>query len=259
MRRILVALALVLATAVSHVARAADGALEINQACVATGCFPGDTAGFPVEITSPGSYKLTSNLVVPDANTIAVSIVPDSVSLDLGGFAIQGPTLCTGEPVTSCTPMGSGVGVSAGNRSRIYNGTIQGMGGGGIGSGTDARMWDLTVVHNGSAGIFLSRGGSVRNSTVNFNGERGIRGISGGGFGEVAGCTVRGNKDDGIALSSGLVVDSRIQNNGAEAIQGGGDVGYHGNILMGNVAVPPVSFAYAIGCNLVDGAVVCPP
>ncbi len=33
-------------------ALAADGALEINQDCAAVGCFSGDTAGFPVSITT---------------------------------------------------------------------------------------------------------------------------------------------------------------------------------------------------------------
>jgi hypothetical protein len=42
--------------------RAADGVIEINQSCVAGGCFAGDTAGFPVTISQPGSYRLTSNL-----------------------------------------------------------------------------------------------------------------------------------------------------------------------------------------------------
>ena len=55
---------------------AGEGVLEINQACaVNTGCFPGDTALFPVIIQgamAPGSYILTSNLVVPDPNTTAV-------------------------------------------------------------------------------------------------------------------------------------------------------------------------------------------
>jgi hypothetical protein len=43
---------------------AGDGKLEINQSCIAVGCFPGDTAGFPVTITSSGSYLLTGNLEV---------------------------------------------------------------------------------------------------------------------------------------------------------------------------------------------------
>ena len=75
-------------------ALAVDGAREIHQACVATGCFPGDTAGWPVLITEPGSYVLTSGLTVPDANTTAISIDAPHVSLDLHGFSITGPNTC---------------------------------------------------------------------------------------------------------------------------------------------------------------------
>ena len=60
----------------SSPALATDGVLEINQACVVTGCVGSDPGGFPVEIHTPGSYRLTSNLVVPDANTTAIEIIP---------------------------------------------------------------------------------------------------------------------------------------------------------------------------------------
>lgn len=45
----------------ASMAVAADGELEINQACAGSsvGCFPGDSAGFPVSITQPGSYRFT--------------------------------------------------------------------------------------------------------------------------------------------------------------------------------------------------------
>ena len=53
-------------------ALASDGVIEINQTCaVQTGCIDnsggiGDTPGFPVTIEIPGSYVLTSNLVVSE-------------------------------------------------------------------------------------------------------------------------------------------------------------------------------------------------
>ena len=69
MRRLMLLLLFALATP----ALASDGVLEINQTCaVQTGCFPGDTAGFPVKITASGSYRLTGNLVVPDAFTSGI-------------------------------------------------------------------------------------------------------------------------------------------------------------------------------------------
>ncbi len=58
-----------LAVGLTSPALAVDGVLEINQACADSGCFSGDGAGFPVIISAAGSYRLTSNLVVPNENT----------------------------------------------------------------------------------------------------------------------------------------------------------------------------------------------
>ena len=242
-------------------AHAVDGVIEINQACVATGCFEGDTAGFPVVIGAAGSYRLTSNLEVPDADTSAVAVNASPVSLDLNGFAISGPTVCSGEPVTSCAPTGSGIGVSAGNGARIYNGTIRGMGSVGVSSGTDARQWDLVVTGNGGGGFSLSRGGSVRTSTITFNGGRGVGATSGGGFAEVSGSTVRGNQQQGVDLSGGIVVENRIQNNGAEGLRsqtGGGDAGYASNVITGNTGAD-VAGGNSMGCNVIGSSTVCAP
>lgn len=91
-------------------ALAVDGAREINQACVATGCFPGDAPGFPVEITDYGQFILTGNLRVTNENTTAIRVQVPNVSIDLGGFVIYGPTRCIGAPMI-CSPLGSGRGI----------------------------------------------------------------------------------------------------------------------------------------------------
>jgi hypothetical protein len=46
---------------------------------------------FPIVITQPGSYRVKSNIVVPDANTTAINIESRDVTIDLNGFAILGP------------------------------------------------------------------------------------------------------------------------------------------------------------------------
>ena len=58
-------------------ALAVDGVREINQACALSGgCSAGDAPGFPVEITTDGSYRLTGNLAVGsgNGNVTAISI-----------------------------------------------------------------------------------------------------------------------------------------------------------------------------------------
>ena len=141
-------------------ALASDGVLEINQTCaVQTGCFVGDPAGLPVTITSPGSYRLTSNLDVSVAaippSTTAIQIAANDVSIDLAGFMISGATLC--ETFGTCTNTGSGNGIepTGGIRERISvrNGVIRAMGRYGVMCDVGCSVDNVKVDGNGSIGI----------------------------------------------------------------------------------------------------------
>ncbi len=53
-------------------ALAVDGVLELNQTCaISKGCTRGDDPGFPISIDGGDgrSYRLTSDLLIGDANT----------------------------------------------------------------------------------------------------------------------------------------------------------------------------------------------
>lgn len=110
----------------SSLAFAVDGAREINAACVSFGCFDGDSSGFPVTITQAGKYVLTSNLT-QSGNLDVIEITAFDVSLDLNGFLIDGPAICTGTPVTSCSNTGAGYGIHVfgADNVRIFNGHIR--------------------------------------------------------------------------------------------------------------------------------------
>ncbi|HEX3878642.1 MAG TPA: hypothetical protein VHW24_16755 [Bryobacteraceae bacterium] len=90
-------------------------------------------------ISQAGSYRLSGNLTAPDINTTAIVITADGVTLDLNGFSISGPVVCTEFP-PSCPASGSGIGVQASSLNglpgprgvRIFNGSVRGMGGMGI-------------------------------------------------------------------------------------------------------------------------------
>src|SRR4030088_445528 len=98
--------------AISNSLYAVDGVILIDQnRALAGNVTPGDAPGFPVTISLPGSYRLSGNLTVPDANTTAIDVTTDNVTIDLNGFSIIGPTVCSGEPVTACNPFGGGIGV----------------------------------------------------------------------------------------------------------------------------------------------------
>src|SRR5215475_10915505 len=101
-----------------------DGVILIDQQRALEGNItPGDTPGFPVLITTPGSYRLASNLVVADANLDAVFVNPEvqDVTLDLNGFTIEGP--CARSGVVSCDQVGQGRGILTISPARIFNGT----------------------------------------------------------------------------------------------------------------------------------------
>ncbi|MFO1494896.1 MAG: right-handed parallel beta-helix repeat-containing protein [Lysobacterales bacterium] len=158
----------------------ADGVLELNQACASVGCFPGDVAGLPIEITYSGSYRLTSNLSAPSTDGIRISA--NAVELDLGGFTISGPVSCSGSPLV-CVPASYGPGgivvtpTTAG--VVVRNGQIQGFGGG-IFSGQSGLIESVTSQSNAEKGIVARSGTVVRNVSALFNAGAGIEVFLGG-------------------------------------------------------------------------------
>ncbi len=151
---------------------------------------------FPIVISKPGSYVLVSNITVPDANTTAISITADNVTLDLGGFSIMGPVACSGTPTTCSPANGSGSGISGSSQMglAVRNGTVRGMGNDGVLLGDQARVESVTATSNGANGINIGNNiaGTVTNSTGSVNGDNGILATT------VTGCEADQNSADGI-------------------------------------------------------------
>lgn len=153
--RIFASVAMLLAISAAHmpIALAEDGVIEINQAKVNAG-------GSPIfSISSPGSYKLTSNLTVTAAATEAISIGAPQVTLDLNGFTISGAGIATAD-----------IFAQAGSTQFVLkNGTIVGN------SGTDCLQLANTdtstidhVTFSGCVGgIAIGANSRVTNSTLN--------------------------------------------------------------------------------------------
>ncbi len=194
--------------------RAADGVVLIDQARANGGhVTPGDTPGFPVTISRPGSYQLTSNLTVARANTTCIEITSDNVTLDLNGFTISGPTVCTAGPNNSvtCNPSGNGIGVNAPSEGNVtvINGVVTGMGLDGINlAGPGARVENIQAYSNGGYGIRTTSGS---NNTSSNNGGVGILITTGSNN------TAAGNGGDGID-SLGTANNSVSNNNGGVGI-----------------------------------------
>ncbi|MEM7479666.1 MAG: right-handed parallel beta-helix repeat-containing protein [Acidobacteriota bacterium] len=276
-------LAVVVTTLLStSFATASDGVGEIHQACVATGCLAGDTAGFPIQITQPGSYLLTSNLTVPDENTTAIEVTAEGpVQIDLGGFSISGVTTCSGNPIV-CTPLGTGSGINS-DPSRsisIRNGAIRGMGGFAINVGSGL-IEDTVVRGNGGTGI-AAAAAIVQSNVVIGNGSTGITngagmilnnqvfGNGGTGIAGTVGPTVRGNRvrgnggagnNPGIRTVDGYVFDNHVELNDSVGLQANGTTVFGNNVFRSNNlpanAGNQVAGGTQIGLNLCQN-VPCP-
>lgn len=224
---------------------------------------PGDAPGFPITITRPGSYRLCGNLTVPDANSTGIVITADNVTLDLNGFSITGPTTCTGVPVQTCSPVGSGSGIDSTMANIVVlNGIIQGMGSHGVflhGSDKNYRVEKVHTTNNGSNGIYLifSRGNILNGNKATTNGGRGIDAAFGS---VVTGSVVDGNGEIGIVANHGSNVSGNIAiNNGSYGLAMGIGAGYVYNVLQNNNGGtnPQLTGGVSMGSN-VCGSTLCP-
>lgn len=239
-------LAVALAIVAIGPAHAVDGVIEINQAkALAGGVTPSDGPGFPVLILdTTGSFRLTGNLTVPDAETTAIRVStfsgPVEVTIDLNGFSILGPVECERvDTETVCSGSGAGSGIDVGSMNvslTVTNGSIRGMGSHGIAatfSGGRTRIDRVTAVSNAGSGIsvLLSQ---ITDSRAELNGQDGVSATEDGGL--ITGCSLRDNGNYGLYSTAGN--------------------GFSGNTFVGNTAG-----AYVGGVPLsanVCGTALCP-
>jgi len=210
--------------AISSGLYAVDGVVLINQASALAGNMtPGDVPGFPVTISQAGSYRLTGNLTVPDVNTTAILITAENVTLDLNGFTISGPNVCTFDG-TACQ-QANGVGVQAGvfgtpgpRGVRVSDGTVRGMGSHGIFlNGAACAVEKVIALGNRLDGIEVEAG-SVMDSVASSN-------FTGIVAKTVLRSTAEGNSQLGIEVTTnGLAADNVANSNFITGIQlDGGD------------------------------------
>jgi len=86
-----------------------------------------------LKITTEGLHRLTGNLKVVDPDRNVIEIAASNVTLDLNGYTISGPAVCSyGTPVTCThsTNIGNGIYASVLGKPlnlTIMNGSIHGM------------------------------------------------------------------------------------------------------------------------------------
>ena len=260
-------------------ALAVDGVVLIDQNRALAGSItPGDAAGFPVTISQPGSYRLSGNLTVPDQNTTAILITASHVTIDLNGFAILGPTDCSGN-LNPCAAAGTGRGIatpgtpflSGGNvpvfNVTIRNGTVQGMGDLGIFLQGDSHLVEqMHVRSNGNGGILIESSQDagtsiVQNNTLQRNGRSADANAARNGIQVLRGA-VRNNVVDasgtsGINVSIGSVSYNVSTRNAFGGVNLGSGTSYVGNVFRDNAPQDVLGGGINQGQNLC-GLAVCP-
>lgn len=245
-RSLLLAIALgwaVLVLACPHAS--ADNSQEINQDCAEVGCFFNDAPGFPVTITAPGHYRLTSDLHVDETYQGSAVILanPSSgdVHIDLNGFQIRGPFTCIGTPVAGCT---NGPNTTRGllllvKGGSLRNGSVRGFGGAGVsgGLGHGFVVDNVAFVENAGGGMHPNSGTTrayeIRNSRFFRNGAHGFNDANGGnGHGRFRHNFFYGNQGEGLRSQNGpSITDNVFRLNGSLALTGSGS----GCMMTGNL------------------------
>lgn len=200
----------------------AEGEFEIDQACVAVGCFPGDAPGFPVTLATSGAYRLTSNLIVDTFD--GIEFAATRIDLDLAGFEIFGGGSCTNNGAAlTCSGGFVAAGMVQDAQSllvHIHDGGIRGMGGSPIllnGLASGSTLERLTLTENAGAAVLFgfSSSANVRVSQLNysrnmfgFNVGNGVRlHVSEGEFSN--------NRQHGLAIGHGsTLTESTFVGNG---------------------------------------------
>jgi len=148
---------------------ASDGVIEINQAIAMVGGVNGDLAadapGFPVEITQPGSYRLTSDLNT--AASDAIVSLASAVTIDLGGFSVIGPGVNSPGPVAISIQNGQ-------IDNRVINGTLRDFGNTGFACGTNSGciVEDVVIRSIGLTGFASFGASELRRVTFQNTGAR---------------------------------------------------------------------------------------
>jgi len=190
-----------LITGAAGLAAAGEGVIEINQASVQA------AGGFPFVLSSPGSYRLTGNVVMANPAPTAIRIDADDVYLDLNGFSLIGP-----EPCGYALPNpGAAAGIVSSQRGvSVVGGAVLDFGRVGLELAAEGRVAEVRVRCGGVSGISVGAESRVERSTVSLS-----------GVGIVAG-------------SSSLLVDNEVTRSREFGLDLGAGSAIRGNLLADN-------------------------
>ena len=195
----LMMLAVLFMVTIPIAAYAADGQIKIGQT-------PSTT--FPIIIDQPGSYVLTSNIVVSTAAN-GIEINSDDVTLDLNGHAVIGPGW-----------NGNGTGITASNRNNIaiMNGTVRDFPLHGVRLiGDNEHLTNIRSYRNLNYGIFVSSG-IISYCTAHSNGGYGFYAAQS----IITNCSAISNGSDGFHIGASNITNCEANYNGSNGIASNG-------------------------------------
>lgn len=172
---------------------------------------PGTPISGPTTIAQPGHYYLTKDISFGGAGT-AITISASDVTLDLGGFTIDGDDAVGGSGIAvSGSPVAQAV--------EIRNGHVRDFQFGIVASAGEAVVIDNVLVASNVRGVELGQRSVIKNCTVVDSTETGI--YVPGSRAVVRDCFVTGNAGPGVTLSgSWSTIESSVvvQNNTSGAV-----------------------------------------
>jgi hypothetical protein len=187
-------------------------------------------SSLPFVITNAGAYYLTTNLA--GGTTNGITVLASDVTLDLGGFVLDGngaafsgiaaPNTQTNLVVRNgLVKRWSGTaGIDALNVLNVHVAGVQATdnAGHGIRAGAGARIQECTCAGNGSNGVVVWDNSLVARTVARINGGIGIGANNGS---TVSDCAAAGNRSHGIAVGVGAtIVNCSSQANQADGIHG---------------------------------------
>lgn len=145
--------------------------ITIDQAKALAGhVTPGDAPGYPVTISQPGSYQLTSNLSVADVGLAGIHIQAEGVTIDLNGFTLSGARCGPAR----CHIGGGGAGIVGGRHATVTNGTVTNFADSGVHFTDRGTLVAVRSHANGRCGAIVNSGSLVRDSAFTDNAYCGL-------------------------------------------------------------------------------------